>query len=211
MKDNERKKKKSKDRNNFWDISDLNDFFYNNFKDIMDMFDFSSDKMVDLDKLGENEGSDEKTRSYSISYKYKTGMDKPEININGNPVNSENFKDLFRNITNLGIKDPTLNQIELDPRDFQLSSGNSKSLNEFEEPLYDLIEDSNGHPTGITLELPGVSIEKIIISYFDDEVIITGESEDRIFRKELTLEYKPDKEKTQVFGKNGIYQIHFSK
>ena len=99
----------------------------------------------------------------------------------------------------------------LDARNLRISEDETTIDPEYIEPFYELFDELNENSTEITLELPNVSIENIMISYYEDEVVITGESPDHIFRKEMSLSFIPEKNKTEIWGKNGVYQIRFNK
>ena len=176
------------------------------------MFDFPNKNIFNQNHSKKNRDSDFEKR-YFISYRYDSRNGKPEIHINGNPVDFENFKEFFGDFKKFRIENPMQNLV-LDAKNLNLlDSEDSEDEKLYEEPIYEIFEEIGGKELGIILELPGLSINNIIVSYFDDEVIITGESEDsvHVFRKELALDFIPDRKKTQISGKNGIFQIQFKK
>lgn len=203
------RKKKNKKKNPFKDFEGFDEFLKNSFENFFDFIDFPEEDASRNFEAG-NE-SENKTKRYSISYKFGTGMDKPEIRVNGNLMDIENFKELFENMPQFGLNSSENQKLALDARNLNISDKETNSETQYIEPFYEIFDDLNENSTGITLELPGVSIENIVISYYGDEVVIIGESLDRIFRKELMLDFVADKDETEVWGKNGVFQIRFKK
>jgi len=146
----------------------------------------------------------------SFIIEYGTGMDKPLIKINGIPIEFD--ENIWKNILN------EYNNIEFN--DFYdlgaLKNANESitknidkydelSLKKYETPYYEIIENPNH--VEITLELPGVKKEDIIINYQHNRIIISADSEFKNYQKSFELKFTPNPSKTEIYGNNGIYQI----
>ncbi|MHA1819702.1 MAG: Hsp20/alpha crystallin family protein [Promethearchaeota archaeon] len=268
-KDNNNKKDKKDRTKKFDDIfgafRDLFNLGFDGFNDdifngSMNPFGFGFDlnDVMDFD-LGDPINQDNfKTHGTSISYKWMTGMDKPEIRINGKPISPEdlnkfgdlfnadvpNIKDMLKNLgmNNFGFPmfGPDHNgqigrPIEVDLKEIAENMENQEEINinkqaptranlsshgspikepasEYEEPYGELTLNEKDIAE-ITIELPGVDQDRIIINYLDKKVVIYGDPEfgNRTFKKSFNLKFSPDKSKTKIEGRNGIYTIRFKK
>ncbi|MBD3353215.1 MAG: hypothetical protein GF364_17175 [Candidatus Lokiarchaeota archaeon] len=172
-------------------------------------------------KNEEDDGSDRHVKKNSFTYRFGTGMDKPDIRINGKPVDIND--NIFKRIMSQGLPEgfnpnmmPT-NQQVIDAGEVSLgntpinySEDDYRPQDDmYEEPYYEIekLEDK----LVVTIELPSVKEENIVINYYENNVTITAENEIRRFRKSFELEFEPDKEETLISGRNGIYEIEFHK
>jgi len=257
-KDNEkdiRKKKPERDREPIDDFSDILNQFFGNFGNI---FNFDP---TNIDPTNKINPTDPNIHSSSISFAFGTGMNKPDVRINGKPVDEETLKrflngkppmgfspnngipidsniksenangqidpnslpDFIKNMMGLGGKSSIP---EIDASKLRLDDGSKAIENigeehsseenigeekEFEEPIAELNEDKNGKFADITLELPGIKKEDIILTYTGTHVLITTDSYDRVYKKAVELKFEPNKDLTEITGNNGIYQITFKK
>ncbi|MHA1728587.1 MAG: Hsp20/alpha crystallin family protein [Promethearchaeota archaeon] len=169
-----------------------------------------------------------KTDRYSISYRFGSDMDKPEIRVNGKHVDFKNFSDFFEK---LGSKIP--GGLNFDDkfsnfRSFRIQNGGSKpilsvdaeqlSLDQgdilYAEPIFEIYENGKEHhltSAEVILEMPGVLKDDVIINYVEKGVTISGEVEHgkKIFQITINLKFKPKIEDTIINEKNGIYTITF--
>ncbi|MHA1339421.1 MAG: Hsp20/alpha crystallin family protein [Promethearchaeota archaeon] len=258
-KNNQNNKKKDKDIPN-QNNNNNEDFGFSPFRfpDIRKIFEkiFKTDlNMFKIPFMDEDDFSDlKKVKTNSFTFRFGTGMDKPEIRINGVPVDIDEYvlKNMFDNLNNGKMIDfnqifgegfdPSIfgnmfnnmpqikpipeidaSQIKLENEDEKIKPRSTKlikekirrqkekipSVRQYETPYYELQENEDS--IEITLELPYVKKEDIIINYFDNKVTITADSEFKSYQKSFDLKFIPDKKKTKIYGNNGVYQIIFKK
>lgn len=214
------KDKKNRSGRNPFDIDGLDDLMKNIFGEGFRMPDFgfgTEPFMLGPEGLGNGK---------SISYRFSSDMDKPEIRINGKPVDideeqlkkmmsggmrPESFDFQPQQIPTLDAGEIELEKNPIDASGKSLPAANSVKSAEYEEPYSEIYINDARDSVTITVELPSVMKERIIINHYDNNVTITGESEDRLYRKRFELPFKPDKEKTEIDGRNGIFEIKLTK
>lgn len=164
----------------------------------------------------------------TFSFRFGTGMDKPDITMNGEPIefNPDFLKDImakgFPDGFNFGFG-PQIPEIDagdvsmeghVSPFDTEAEQKNGKSdvavKNVPYETPYSEVEE-NGDSAIITIELPDIEENQIILNYYHKEITITAENEDRKFRTEFKLKFEPNKDKTTIEHNNSIYIIKLEK
>lgn len=166
-----------------------------------------------LRNIGE---SNPKTDHHSITYRFGTGMDKPEVRLNGEKVDDETISKFLGNLgPNIKI---TPNRVSLGS-DNAITELNVKNLLlaedldipsvQYENTYYEL--DKDGDSQILTIELPGVEEDGIIITQSKNLVTVIGESDFARYKVEFDIDFPIDKTKTEIAGNNSIYQIRLSK
>ncbi len=130
--------------------------------------------------LEEHPGSMENPNDFSMSYTYKTGMDKPELKINGKNVNPELLKKLEKYMMDMQ------SSFEIPTQSFLNNSNafrkNIASPNKITEIAYESKENAvkdiffdifdEGEKLKVIIELPGVSKYDITITATSNEIEI---------------------------------------
>jgi hypothetical protein len=179
------------------------------FKDLDEMIEKLFGNISNLPNLGD---SDPKTHHHSISYRFGTGLDKPEIRLNGEKIDNETMKEIFGNLgvnpefhTNLDLNS-TRNLPVLDVKD--LSSTEIPNSPTYEDTYFEV--EHEGESTTLTIELPGVEKDHIFISQTGNKVIIIGENDHTSYKAEFVNDTVIDINKTIIDGNNSIYQIKWN-
>jgi len=166
--------------------------------------DFSEFPMKDFDK--DFKFKDNDTKSYSISYHYQTGMDKPEIRVQGD-INDEALSKFLKGIPKFITEQPTIKKLSLTPEGAEVTSQSEGAIEPYTE-ITDL-EDF----TEICLELPGVEKEDIKL-HFDEkgeELTLVAQRNGRKFYKEIKLPAFLDTENYDLELKNGIGNLRIKR
>ena len=166
--------------------------------------DFSEFPKIDFDKDFKFKDNDKK--SYSISYHYQTGMDKPEIRVQGD-INDETLSKFLKGIPNFITKQPTIKKLSLTPEGAEVTSQSEGAIEPYTE-ITDLEDYSE-----ICLELPGVEKEDIKL-HFDEkgeELTLTAKRNGRKFYKEIKLPTFLDTENYDLELKNGIASLRIKR
>ncbi len=82
-------------------------------------------------------------------------------------------------------------------------------VDEVREPIVDVFDE--GDVVVIVAELPGVSEEEIRFEIKDDIVILSAESGEKKYYKEVLLSSSVQEKKTSSFYKNGIFELRLWK
>ncbi|MHA1339552.1 MAG: Hsp20/alpha crystallin family protein [Promethearchaeota archaeon] len=175
-----------------------------------DWIDFSSefeDIFEDLDENFEIRIPKGKTsKNYSISYRWQTGMDKPEIIVKGDATED----DIQRFLKGIQAK---FGRHALSSNDFDvkmLEPGEGEELESNEEYRYPDGEIQSGNSNAIvTLEMPGVGKDDVKIDIDGKKVTIIGEKGDIKYKRKFTLKFEPSEH--EITANNGIIEITFKK
>lgn len=185
--------------------------FRNLFEGFSDFFDrdfgfsdFSVSPRIDLDK--DLNFKKKNTKSYSISYHYQTGMDKPEIRVNGD-VDDEMLSKFLKGIPKFITERPTIKKISLVPeskeeiRELKASIKPYTEITDFEDQIE------------ICLELPGVEKEDLKLNFDEkgEELTVEAKRDGRKFYKEIKLPIKLDIKDYTLELKNGIACLKFKR
>ena len=160
-------------------------------EDIFDHLDAIIKKMFENLNLGGEDAKD----SYSISYRFNSEMDEPEIKVNGknNPEISEQFNRLLADFTS-GKIGPSLNNVEI-----------TKKKNNA-DPFIDIFDEHNYFL--IVVELPGIEKEDIsLTSISAKELELTALD----YVKVLSLPQNCISKSVKARYKNGVLEIKILK
>ncbi|UYP47805.1 hypothetical protein NEF87_004090 [Candidatus Lokiarchaeum ossiferum] len=156
-------------------------------EDIFDQLDAIIKKMFENLNLGSEDSQD----SYSISYRFKSGMDEPEIKVNGElkPEISEQFNKLLADFTSRKFASSPINE------EIMLENKNNK-------PFVDIFDEENHFL--IVIELPGIDKKDIsLISISSKELELKALDYVEIIT--LPQNYISDSVKARY--KNGVLEI----
>ena len=195
-------------RNVLDDFDDLIDEIKKRFKLDSDIFDvdflFIPESKNDLGLKPENKN----VKGFKVSYHFESGMEKPEIKLEGN-VDEKRIRELLKSMDI--SKYPTLKKM-LESKSMKEYDANLLSLesHEQEEDLYILepqveINDYNDY-TEIVLEIPGMIEEDVIINFTDggNQLIFKAENENRKFMKTFHLPFISSLKDYELEVKNGL-------
>ena len=195
-------------RNVLDDFDDIIDEIKKRFKLDSDVFDvdflFIPESKNNLGLKPENKN----IKGFKVSYHFESGMEKPEIKIEGN-VDEKRIRELLKNIDL--SKYPTLKKM-VETKSMNEYDANLLSLesHEQEEDLYILkpqaeINDYNDY-TEIVLEIPGMSEEDVIINFTDggNQLIFKAENKNRKFMKTFQLPFISSPKDYELEVKNGL-------
>jgi len=153
---------------------------------------------------------DNNTKSYSISYNYQTGMDKPEIRVQGD-VDDEILSKFLKGIPKFITERPTIKKLSLTPEKKEeireLKTG--EKIKEGIEPYTEITDFED--QIEICLELPGVEKEDLKLNFDEkgEELTVEAKRDGRKFYKEIKLPIKLDIKDYTLELKNGIACLKF--
>jgi HSP20 family molecular chaperone IbpA len=184
-----------------------------NFKDLDELIEKFFGNIGNLPNIGEG---NPKTHHHSITYRFGTGMSKPEIRLNGEKVDDETMSNFLGNLgPNIKITPNRINLgsdkgiTELDVKNLSLAKNPDIPSVQYENTYYEL--DKDGDTQILTIELPSVEQDGIIITQSKNFVTVIGESDYARYKVEFEIDFTIDKTKTEIEGNNSIYQIRLSK
>lgn len=179
----------------------------------------------DFEKSKEKYKDDPNVKHYSISYKYGTGMDKPEWKISGN-LSEDEMNKLVENIQkgnfNFGLNFTFPRMKEHDVLDFkevaeQQPKHVSESIKKLEkpkekkekiEPYFDFIENENDYT--IVLEMPGIHHKDLQLQLDkknNKELTVKAETHRCIYKKTFKFKKPIKMDNIKTSSNNGIVQI----
>jgi len=147
-------------------------------------------------------------KSYSISYKFGTGMKEPEIRVEGD-IDEKTVNRFLEGVSHqfgfdaIGSMDPAK---LLKPK--SVPSDAEDEAEGYSVPFTD-IQDNDKGSTAI-LEMPGIGKEHIKLEMKENKVIMTAVNGDIKYRKVMRLGFIPAKD-PEMSANNGIIQIIFKK
>ncbi|MFX0165488.1 MAG: Hsp20/alpha crystallin family protein [Promethearchaeota archaeon] len=184
------------------------------FKLNSDMFDvdflFIPESEINLGKRP----NDERVKGFKISYHFESGMDKPEIKIEGN-LEDKNIHEYLKNVDL--SKDPKLQDLynsqskkEIDASKLSLETTQLKE-GDFETHIiepYTEICDNEGL-SEILIEIPGMAKDNVKIEFEDRgrKLVFTAENGKRSFMKSIPLPFKSSLMECEMEVNNGIAVI----
>jgi len=190
------------------DFDDIIDEIKKYFKLNSDIFDidflFIPESKNSLNLKPENKN----VKGFKVSYHFESGMEKPEIKIEGN-IDENRIRELIKDIDI--SKYPTLKKMfaskplkELDVKTLSLE------FPEQEEDLYILephteINDYDNY-TEIVLEIPGMSENDVNIDFSEggNKLIFNAENANRRFKKSVHLPFISSPKDCEIEVKNGL-------
>ncbi|MBN2156429.1 MAG: Hsp20/alpha crystallin family protein [Candidatus Lokiarchaeota archaeon] len=182
----------------FKEWSFFGDEFDDMFQDVDEIFEFRSPRSKFSD--------DGKTKSYSISYKYQTGMKEPEIRVSGDAT--EQDVDRFLSGIQKRFGGHLIDLSEKKPLTLGLGEGEKPSDAEYKVPIMDVVEDNGS--VELVLEMPGVAEKDLTVDIDGKEVIIIAEHDTIKYKRKISLNFEP-KKKIKITENHGIVTIHLVK
>ncbi|NVM37916.1 MAG: hypothetical protein HWN81_20150 [Candidatus Lokiarchaeota archaeon] len=190
------------------DFDDIIDEIKKYFKLDSDIFDvdflFIPESKNDLGLKPENKN----VKGFKVSYHFESGMEKPEIKIEGN-VDEKSIRELLNDIDI--SKYPTLKKM-LEAKSMKEYDTEMLSLDSHEQEgdLYILephaeINDYKDY-TEIVFEIPGMSEEDVIIEFSEggNQLLFKAENENRKFMKSVHLPFISSLKDYEIEVKNGL-------
>ena len=168
------------------------------FKDMDETFEIRAPKSISK--------KDGKTKSYSISYKYQTGMKEPEVHVSGDV--SEDEVNRFLSGIQKRFGNHLLGLSDGKPKMLGLDSGENHTNDGYKTPFMEIIEEENH--IEIVLEMPGIGESDLTIDKNGKSIIISGENGDIKYKREVKLDFEP-KEKIIARENHGIITITIKK
>ena len=98
----------------------------------------------------------------------------------------------------------TRNLPEIDVKNISLSE---TPVIQYKETYFEI--DKGKNSLLVTIELPGIEIEQITVTYVVQTVTIIGEN-DTSYKAEFDVDFEIDDDKIEITGNNSIYQIRLS-
>ncbi|HDZ18278.1 hypothetical protein LCGC14_0590810 [marine sediment metagenome] len=159
--------------------------------------------------------NEENVRGFKISYHFETGMEKPEIKIEG-IIDKKKVREQLKGIDL--DKYPNLKNIlgskavnEIDASNLSLDFSPEENVSSILEP-YTEISDK-GDYSEIILEIPGIKQENVQLEFneYGNQVKFTAENGDRRYSKIIYLPFKSSKVDCELEVNNGIAILKASK
>ncbi|MFX1365222.1 MAG: Hsp20/alpha crystallin family protein [Promethearchaeota archaeon] len=190
------------------DFDDFIDEFKKNFKINSDIFDidfiFIPESKNNLEIKPENKN----IKGFKVSYHFESGMDKPDIKIEGN-IDENRIRELLKGMDM--SKYPKLKKMferksvsEYDANMLSLETQESKENFEYLEPQTE-INDYKDY-SEIVFEIPGISREDIEINFNDlgNQLRIKAENKNRKYMKTVKLPFISSLKDYDIEVKNGL-------
>ncbi len=179
-----------------WSLFDED--FDDMFKDFDETFEIRAPKTRFKNKDG-------KSKSYSISYKYQTGMKEPEIRVEGDATE----KDLDRFLSGIQKRfgSHMIGLSDKKPVTLGLGSGEEDS-DGYKTPFMDIVDEDKY--VELVLEMPGISKDDLKIETEGKIVHITAEHDNVKYKRDVTLNFKP-KNQVKARENHGIITLHIDK
>jgi len=197
------------------DFDDFIDDIKKYFKIDSDIFDVDFLFLPESEMYKERIFNDKKVKGFKISFHYETGMDKPEIKVEGN-IDDNKLQDYLKNIDI--NKYPKLKDLldishkkEIDAGELSLEFHEQIKDIDFLEPDTEIIDSIDC--LEIVFEIPGMDKDNVNISFNDqrNELIFNAENKNRKYMKTIPLPFKSSKKDVQIEVNNGIANIKLSK
>lgn len=197
------------------DFDDFIDEIKKKFKIDSDKFDVDFLFLPESDNDPERIFEDKKIKGFKILYHFKTGMDKPEIKVEGN-IDNKKLQDYLKNIDL--TKYPSLKDLldikhkkEIDDGTLSLEFHEQDKDIYFLEPYTEITDYENS--SEILLEIPGMDEDNIIISFNNkgNKLIFTAENRNRRYMKNIHLSFISSEKDLELEVNNGIAIIKVSK
>ena len=197
------------------DFDDIIDEIKRYFKLDSDIFDLDFLFIPESEtNLGLNP-EDKKVKGFKISYHFETGMEKPEIKIEGN-IDDKKIREYLKDIDlsrhpKLKNLFETTSMKEVDAGKLSLESHDQDEDLYILEPYIE-INDYKDY-TEIVLEIPGMSKKDVMIDFSEEgsKLIFNAENNNRKFMKSVYLPFKSSTEDYEMEVKNGLAIITVKK
>ena len=190
------------------ELDDIFDEIKKYFKLDSDKFDVDFLFIPDSEKNLKFKPEDEKIMGFKISYHFESGMEKPEIRIEGD-IDEKKIREYFKDVD--FSKYPNMKRL-LETRSIQEIDAKKLSL-EFPEQDNDLAflephTEVNEYKdyTEIVLDIPGISEEDVMIEITKGgtKLIFNAENKIRKYTKNIYLPFKTSTENYELEVKNGL-------
>ena len=191
------------------------------FKRIKKYFKFNGD-IFDLDffvfpepDLDNEPNSDNTDKGFKVSYHYESGMDKPDIKIEGD-IDEKKLRDFLKD--RKIEPDPQLNKLfksqiknDINAEELTLEPFKHEDTSNVIEPYTD-VDDNIGFAE-IILEVPGIDKEDIVlgINDIDNKLTVSAESPKHKYFKHITIPSSCVMDDYTLEVKNGIAILRFKK
>ncbi|MFW9866204.1 MAG: Hsp20/alpha crystallin family protein [Candidatus Thorarchaeota archaeon] len=203
----------------------MNDDFDDIIKKIKEYFKLDSD-IFDVDFLFIPESDirlgqipdDKKVKGFKVTYHFETGMDKPEIKIEGDLDNKkirEYLKDVdlskVRKLKNV-YNSKSNNEIDASKLSLDFSQvDESDDIGAFLEPYTEICDNETG--SEILIEIPGMSKDDVNIRLQDNgrKLVFNAEKKNRKYRKSIQLPFKSTQNDCEIEVINGLAIIKVRK
>ncbi|MHA1913679.1 MAG: hypothetical protein ACW986_04005 [Promethearchaeota archaeon] len=181
------------------------------FKLDSDMFDVDFLFLPDNRKDFGRTPYDEQVKGFKVSYHFETGMDKPEIKIEGN-LDDDKIREMLKNtdltkVPHLGkvYKSTLSNEVDASKFVLDYSSPNKVGSENYTLEPYTEICDAEGC-TEVLVEIPGIDIEDIEIVFRNGgkSLIFSAQNEVRKYEKTIPLSFKSSERDYEIEVNNGI-------
>jgi HSP20 family molecular chaperone IbpA len=182
------------------------DYFDDFIDEIKRFFNMNSDPfdnfLIDYFNSQDEEDERDKKKSFEISYFYETGMDKPDIRVEGD-FNKDIMKEFFGQFASPFEEHRKV----LDAKNISLEPDFAHNSIFFTEPTSEVTEKEDG--LEILLEVPGVIFGELSVEM--DEIgstlLFNAQNENRNYFKEIPLPYNCSLDNLKMEHKNGIVII----
>ena len=182
----------------FKEWSLFNDEFDDMFKDFDETFEIRAPKTRFKNKDG-------KSKSYSISYKYQTGMKEPEIRVSGDAT--EKDVDRFLSGIQKRFGSHLLDLSDKKPLTLGLGSGKDDT-DGYQTAMMDIVDEKDH--VELVLEMPGIGKDDLKIETEGKIVHITGENGEIKYKRDVQLDFKP-KGEIKARENHGIITLNIKK
>lgn len=199
------------------DFDDFIDRVKRYFKLDSDMFDVDFLFVPESDRDLEKKPNDEKVKGFKISYHYESGMDKPEIKVEGN-LDNKNIREYLRNVDLSKVpklkdlyKSPSKKEIDASKLSLETSLKKEADIGTYVLEPYAEICDNEGFYE-VMIEIPGMGKDNVNIKFEEKgrKLIFTAENEKRRFMKSVNLPFKSSETEYELEVNNGIAIIKVS-
>jgi HSP20 family molecular chaperone IbpA len=200
------------------DFDDFIDRIKRYFKLDSDMFDVDFLFIPESDMNLKNPPNEKNVKGFKVSYHYESGMDKPEIKVEGE-IDNKNIREYLKNVDISKV--PKLNDLnnsqsskEIDASTLSLETSLKKAEEgerNLKEP-YTEICDNEGF-SEILIEIPGMGEDNVNIKFEEKgkKLIFTAKNEKRKFTKAIPLPFYSSESECEIEVNNGIAIIKVSR
>ena len=193
------------------EFDDIFDEIKKLFKLDSEIFDVDFLFIPESEKDLELKPQNKKIKGFKISYHFESGMEKPEIRIEGN-IDDNKIRDYLKNVDL--SKHPTLEKLinskaitEIDASQLSLEFSEQNNNLSILEPFTEI--NNYKDYTEIVLDIPGMSEENVIIDIGEEgtSLLFNAENKVRRYTKNVNLPFKSSANDYEVEVKNGIAVI----
>jgi len=202
----------------------LRDEFDDFIKKIKERFKLDSDMFeIDFLFLPESEikrgrtSDNEKIKGFKISYHFESGMEKPEVKIEGN-VDSKKVREYLKdtdlskipNVREL-YESKSNKEVDVDSLSLEFYEEENETNNLLIVEPYTEVCNNEGS-TEILIEIPGIDKEDVDFRFRDKgrELVFRAENENRKYKTTIYLPFQSSEEKCELEVNNGVAIIYVS-